>query len=102
MIHALYSVALNPTRSNTVVAVPGIDRVTVNGEDLGLGGYLDIGLIDTMKDLFVNFIGAVVFSVIGYFYAKGAGSRKTAAMRFVPGLKGRERYERRSDTDGSV
>lgn len=88
VIHALYSVALDPTRSNTVVALPGIDRVTVNGKDLGLGGYLDIGLIDTMKDLFVNFIGAVVFSVIGYFYAKGEGSRKTAAMRFVPGLKG--------------
>ena len=35
--------------------------MAVNGESLGLGGYLDIGLLDTMKDLFVNFIGAVVF-----------------------------------------
>lgn len=32
------------------------------------GGYLDIGLNDTMKDLLVNFLGAVVFSVIGYMY----------------------------------
>lgn len=87
VIHALYSVALDPTRSNTVVAIPDIDHVTVNGKDLGLGGYLDIGLIDTMKDLFVNFIGAVVFSVIGYFYAKSQGVRRPAAMHFVPGPK---------------
>lgn len=32
------------------------------------GGYLDIGLIDTMKDLFVNFLGAIVFSVLGHIY----------------------------------
>ena len=31
---------------------------------------MDIGIIDTMKDLFVNFIGAVVFSITGFFYAK--------------------------------
>ena len=37
------------------------------------GGYLDIGLIDTMEDLFVNFIGAVVFSIFGYFYVKKRG-----------------------------
>lgn len=34
------------------------------------GGYLDIGLVDTMKDLFVNFIGAIVFSIFGYTYLK--------------------------------
>ena len=31
-------------------------------------GYLDIGLNDTMKDLGVNFIGAIVFSIFGYLY----------------------------------
>ena len=35
----------------------------INGQPLGVGGYLDIGLIDTMEDLFVNFIGAAVFWV---------------------------------------
>ena len=39
---------------------------------LGLGGYLDIGLLDTMEDLFVNFIGALTFSIIGYFYCAAA------------------------------
>ena len=50
---------------------------------LGLGGYLDIGIHDTMKDLIVNFIGAVVFSVIGFFYVKEKGKGRFAA-RFIP------------------
>lgn len=50
---------------------------------MGLGGYLDIGLLDTMMDLLVNFIGAVVFSVIGYFYVKTRGKGKIARM-FIP------------------
>ena len=50
---------------------------------LGLGGYLDIGLLDTMKDLFVNFIGAAVFSWIGYFYVKSRGQGRFAS-RFIP------------------
>ena len=51
--------------------------------ELGFGGYLDIGLYDTMKDLFVNFIGAVVFSTIGYFYIKHRGKGKLAKA-FIP------------------
>jgi hypothetical protein len=44
----------------------------VNGQpvETTISGYLDIGIIDTMEDLFVNFFGAVIFSVIGYFYIK--------------------------------
>ena len=87
VINAIYTVALDPTNSNKVVAVPGIQDVIINGESLGLGGYLDIGLIDTMKDLFVNFIGAVVFSAAGFFYARSKGERKTAALGFVPSKK---------------
>lgn len=34
------------------------------------GGYLDLGLKDTMKDLIVNFIGAIIFSIIGLLYIK--------------------------------
>ena len=87
VIHALHSVSLDPTASNKVVTIPDITEVTVNGQDLGLGGYLDIGLIDTMKDLFVNFIGAVVFSVGGYFYLKSHGKRQAAIQGFVPDVK---------------
>ena len=87
VVNAIYTVALDTTLSNKVVTVPNIQDVVINGESLGLGGYLDIGLIDTMKDLFVNFIGAVVFSVAGFFYARSKGEKKTAALGFVPSKK---------------
>ena len=61
----------------------------INGQPLGVGGYLDIGLIDTMEDLFVNFIGAAVFSVIGFFYVRSRG--KGVAGRFIPRRKRAER-----------
>jgi len=91
VLHAIYSVSLDPSGSNTVVAVTGITDTAVNGESLGLGGYLDVGLLDTMKDLFVNFIGAAVFSVAGYFYARSKGRQKTAAQDFVPSKKAGDR-----------
>ena len=90
VINAVYTVALDPTRTNKVVAIKGIQDVVINGESLGLGGYLDIGIIDTMKDLFVNFIGAVVFSVAGFFYALSKGEKRTAAQSFVPSKKTEE------------
>ena len=42
-----------------------------------------------MKDLIVNFIGAVVFSVIGYFYIKNRGKGRFA-KRFIPRLKSKD------------
>ena len=50
------------------------------------GGYLDIGLIDTMKDLMVNFIGAVVFSILGFLYIKDRDEYKFIE-RFIPSFK---------------
>ena len=86
--NTIASVALDPTNSNRVVVVRDIvDVILVKGDGtqqaLGLGGYLDLGIYDTMKDLFVNFIGAVVFSVIGYFFVKSRGKGKFA-RRFIP------------------
>lgn len=88
VVHAIHSVNLDPTNSNTVIHVRDIvDTIVVHSdgsqESLGLGGYLDLGIIDTMKDLIVNFIGASVFSVIGYFYVKHKGKGKVAT-RFIP------------------
>ena len=91
VVHAIHTVALDATRSNKVVTIPNIQEVVINGESLGLGGYLDIGIIDTMKDLFVNFIGAVVFSVTGFFYAKSKGKKRTPAQNFVPSRKTADR-----------
>lgn len=88
VVHAIHSVNLDPTNSNTVIHARDIvDTIVVHSdgsqESLGLGGYLDLGIIDTMKDLIVNFIGASVFSVIGYFYVKHKGKGKVAT-RFIP------------------
>lgn len=85
VISYISSVTLNPSGKNDPVIIAGIKDAIVNGESLSIGGYLDIGLIDTMKDLIVNFIGALVFSVIGYFYTKYKGKSKSANI--VKGLK---------------
>lgn len=86
VIHVLNSVMLDPAQHNTPTAIRGITDVIVQGQELGLGGYLDIGLIDTMEDLLVNFIGAMIFSVLGYFYVKNRGKGK-GVRRFVPRVK---------------
>ncbi len=88
VVKAIGSVALDPSMSNKVIHIKDISDVIIVHSDgssqaLGLGGYLDIGLYDTMKDLFVNFIGAVVFSFIGFFYVKQQGKGKLASS-FIP------------------
>lgn len=94
VVHSIHSVLLNEVMNNRPVSITGITETAVNGIELGLCGYLDIGLIDTMKDLFVNFIGAVVFSFIGFFYLRGRGNG-TFAKRFIPSLmKKREELEK--------
>ena len=88
VINTISTVNLDPNHGTAAVVVRGIQDVILVLEDgiqmpLGLGGYLDVGIIDTMKDLFVNFIGAAVFSVIGYFYVQGRG-KGGFARRFIP------------------
>lgn len=97
IVTAIHSVNMDPTLTNTVVHIRDIADVIVVHSDgtqqaLGLGGYLDIGIIDTMKDLLVNFIGAVVFSFIGYFYVKKKGQGKVA-RRFIPKVEFPEETE---------
>ncbi len=86
VINCISSIKLNLLNLNKPVVVNNITQTVVNGETLPIDGYLDIGLKDTMKDLFVNFIGAVVFSVIGYFYVKSRGKNKFANL-FIPRAK---------------
>ena len=102
VLTAIGSVALDPTMSNKVIRVKEIADVIVVHADgsqqaLGLGGYLDIGLYDTMKDLFVNFVGAVVFSIIGYFYVKQEGKGKFAS-RFIPRVPGPKEEKKNSQS----
>lgn len=88
VVNAIHTVNLDKTMTNTVVHVKDIVDVIVvhsdgSKEALGLGGYLDVGIQDTMKDLFVNLIGAVVFSIIGFFFVKEKGKGRVAS-RFIP------------------
>ena len=88
IVHQINTVELDATKTNKVVKIKNIDDVIIvhtdgSVENLGLGGYLDIGIIDTMKDLFVNFIGAVVFSILGFIYVKTRGKGRIASS-FIP------------------
>ena len=84
IVNQISSVSLDPTNSNIPITVKDIQDVilvTGSGEvPLGLGGFLDIGLYDTMEDLFVNFIGAVVFSVVVFFECKSEKRPLTTAL----------------------
>lgn len=91
IVTAINSVKLNPTGANVPIHVD-VQSVVINGEQWNLGGYLDIGLIDTMKDLIVNFIGAVVFSVIGIVYLKNRERGKLAAS-LIPQVRNEDKIE---------
>ena len=91
IVNSIHTVELDTTRSNKVVTIDDIADVIIvhsdgSQEALGLGGYLDIGIHDTMKDLLVNFIGAIIFSFIGYFYVKEKDEGGFAAQ-FIPRVK---------------
>ena len=97
IINNIASVTLNPDNANTATAVDGIDSIILKGRNLlvnsfptekgeylvPISGYLDIGLVDTMNDLLVNFIGAVIFSILGFFYIKSRG-KGSFIKRFIP------------------
>ena len=83
IVNTISSVKLNPTGENVPVVIDNITKTVVGKTDLGIKGYLDVGLFDTMKDLFVNFIGAILFSIIGFFYIKNRGNGEFA-KHFIP------------------
>ena len=93
VVRTISSVLLDPTGSQRPQIIRDITDVIVvaGGAEipLGLGGYLDIGLLDTMEDLLVNFIGAVTFSTVGYFYVKSRG-KGWFARNFIPKVLSKE------------
>lgn len=81
--------------SNVVYHIDNIQRTVIERKDNSGNsidtvindGYLDIGLIDTMKDLFVNLLGAIVFSVLGYLYAQQDQRKYKFVRNFIPQKK---------------
>ena len=86
IVQSISSVELEPEGKNKAVKIDDIEKTMIYGnEEVYVidGGYLDLGIKDTMKDMIVNFIGAVVFSIIGYFYIQNRGKYKFAE-HFIP------------------
>lgn len=100
LAQAISTVYLEPEGKNKPVIVDDIQKTVIYSYDsFGDiiettidGGYLDIGIIDTMKDLIVNFVGAVVFSIIGLLYIKNRDGYKFAEA-FMPILKTEKEIE---------
>lgn len=87
IVQSISSVELNQNGENHPVKVNDIEKTQIYSKDGTLitikNGYLDIGIIDTMKDLFVNFIGAILFSIIGFLYIKNR-NKYNFAKNFIP------------------
>ena len=88
VLDKISSVELDPEKNNNPIVIKDIGYTIIynnEGKELAKipNGYLDIGINDTMKDLIVNFIGAVVFSSLGYFYLISNG-KNTFVTNFVP------------------
>ena len=94
IVEEISTVTLDPEGKNKAVIIKNIQNIIIetkdeNGELIEIpisNGYLDIGLQDTMEDLIVNFIGAVVFSIIGLLYIKNKDEYKFAE-NFIPIMK---------------
>ena len=92
IVNVISTVKLDPNNDNKAVIIDNIKEthiITDDDEIVIEGGYLDIGINDTMKDLMVNFIGAVCFSTIGYLYIKNRDKYKFAT-NFIPYKEGKE------------
>ena len=99
VISTLSSTMLNESGENKAKIIKDIEKTIIYGNVDGektvvdiYGGYLDIGINDTMKDLIVNFIGAVVFSIIGLLYIKNRDEYRFAE-EFMPIMKTEEEIE---------
>lgn len=76
-ITEISSVYLNEEGKNTSIILKDIEYTIIYSKDeegnsieTRIGGYLDIGINDTMKDLMVNFLGAIIFNLLAYLYIK--------------------------------
>lgn len=91
VVQVISSVELNKENKNVPVVLKDITKTEItynnNKDTLTIeGGYLEVGINDTMKDLFVNFIGAVVFSILGFLYVKDRDEYKVIE-KFIPRFK---------------
>ena len=100
ILNTISTVNLDPNHGTQAVIIQGIQDVILVLEDgthraLGLGGYLDVGIVDTMQDLFVNFIRLLLREEPGKEQSRppvhppgaGTGSARRPGKRFPGGIK---------------
>ena len=92
VVNYISTTYLDPTKQNLRVLIPEIQSLAVNGEPLAVKGYLDLGLIDTMEDLLVNFVGAFLFAILQYIYGKHGD--KKMFRNLVPFLQNENKYDK--------
>lgn len=90
-VSSISSVLMNEEKKNVPVKYNDIEYTIIATKDENDNiietridnAYLDIGLIDTMKDLLVNFLGATIFSIFGYLYIKNR-DKYSFVNNFIP------------------
>ena len=101
VISRLSSASLDPAGLGHPLVIRNITETvihTASGETYTIGGgYLDIGILDTMKDLLVNFVGALVFSFIGYTALKSDRFAAITDKLIWRPVSGQERKEEEAE-----
>lgn len=95
IVSQIVSVNFDETNTQTPITISDIKRTVIYGEnDTVLAvvddGYLDVGINDTMEDLLVNLIGAIIFCIFAYCQMQsGKKNKKTIKFieQFVPKRK---------------
>ena len=94
IVDTISTVKLDPDGKNKAVIINDVEKTIIKSKDKDgnikeiviEGGYLDLGINDTMQDLLVNFIGAVVFSILGLLYIANRDKYKFAE-NFIPKMR---------------
>ena len=87
----------SPLRINNITQTLIFGNVNGEPTEVEIEGYLDIGLNDTIEDMFVNLVGALVFSIIAAFYIQGRGKGAGhMAGAFIPRMLTEEELDEMS------
>ena len=102
IVETISTVKFNDKENNKPYRIRNIDKtkiITKDGQEVEINGYLEVGLNDTIEDLFVNFVGAFTFSVFGFFYVYNR-DEKSFIIHFIP--KKRKKWKRRKKKEQNV
>ncbi|MBR0430898.1 hypothetical protein IJJ05_01240 [Candidatus Saccharibacteria bacterium] len=86
-VRQISTITLQRDGGNRPVRLNNIEKTDIylqNGEVITIDeGFLDIGIMDTMKDILVNMVGATLFCIMGASYLKNS-KKDTIVKKFIP------------------